>query len=79
MSTARNVQLAIGGNGIKYPVAQDNQYATWKAFDNEYWPATYLIDRRGHLVLKHFGEGSYEATEHAIETLLNATTPELEK
>jgi hypothetical protein len=38
-----------------------------------------LIDRRGHLVLKHFGEGSYEATEHAIETLLNATTPELEK
>jgi thiol-disulfide isomerase/thioredoxin len=68
----RNVQTAIGRNGITYPVAQDNQYATWRAFDNQYWPATYLIDRNGHVVLKHAGEGDYEETERAIEALLNA-------
>ena len=63
---------AIGRFGITYPVAQDNQYTTWKAFDNEYWPATYLIDRNGHVVLKHVGEGDYEETERAIEVLLGA-------
>jgi len=68
----RNVQTAIGRFGITYPVAQDNQYTTWKAFDNEYWPATYLIDRNGHVVLKHVGEGEYEETERAIEALLGA-------
>ena len=68
----RNVQTAIGRFGITYPVAQDNQYTTWKAFDNEYWPATYLIDRNGHVVLKHVGEGDYEETERAIEVLLGA-------
>ncbi len=68
----RNVQSAIGRHGITYPVAQDNRYATWKAFDNEYWPATYLIDRNGHVVLKHAGEGGYEETERAIEALLDA-------
>jgi thiol-disulfide isomerase/thioredoxin len=67
----RNVQAAIGRHGITYPVAQDNRYATWKAFDNEYWPATYLIDRNGHVVLKHVGEGGYEETERAIEALLD--------
>jgi thiol-disulfide isomerase/thioredoxin len=67
----RNVQAAIGRFGIAYPVAQDNHYTTWKAFDNEYWPATYLIDRNGHVVLKHVGEGDYEETEHAIEILLS--------
>ena len=69
--SGRNVQAAIGRHGIKYPVALDNQYATWRAFDNEYWPAIYLIDRRGHLVLKHVGEGDYEAIEQAIETLVS--------
>src|SRR5207245_11538710 len=63
----RNVQTAIGRFGITYPVAQDNQYTTWKAFDNEYWPAPYLIDRNGHVVLKHVGEGGYDETERAIE------------
>jgi len=77
--SARNVQLAIGRNGIRYPVAQDNQYATWKAFDNEYWPALYLIDRRGHLVLKHFGEGSYDETERAIAALIDTATTEAGK
>ena len=70
--SVRNVQTAIKRNGISYPVAQDNQYATWKAFDNEYWPAVYLIDRRGYVMLKHVGEGSYEETEQAINTLLNS-------
>ncbi|CAN5839165.1 hypothetical protein BH11PSE3_BH11PSE3_04950 [soil metagenome] len=67
----RNVQRAIDRFGIRYPVAQDNQYSTWRAFDNQYWPAIYLIDRRGHVVLKHAGEGSYQETERAIETLIN--------
>ena len=67
----RNVETAIRRHGIKYPVAQDNQYATWRAFDNEYWPAVYLIDRRGHVMLKHVGEGSYEETEQAIDILLD--------
>ncbi len=65
-----NVQTAMRRLGVTYPVGQDNRYATWKAFDNEYWPAVYLIDRRGHIMLKHFGEGAYAETESAIRTLL---------
>jgi thiol-disulfide isomerase/thioredoxin len=65
-----NVETAIRQFGITYPVAQDNQYATWKAFGNEYWPAVYLIDQRGHVMLKHFGEGAYDDIEHAIEALI---------
>ena len=56
--------------GITYPVALDNDYATWNAFQNQYWPAKYLIDRRGHLRYYHFGEGSYDETEARIRTLL---------
>src|SRR5690348_5726655 len=66
-----NVQAAIRRFGIKYPVAQDNRYATWKAFDNAYWPAVYLIDRSGRIMLKHVGEGAYEETEQAIVSLLD--------
>ncbi|MGH8431071.1 MAG: thioredoxin family protein, partial [Solimonas sp.] len=69
--STRNVQAAIRRHGIIYPVAQDNQYATWKAFENQYWPAVYLIDRRGHIMLKHFGEGAYDDIERAVETLLD--------
>jgi thiol-disulfide isomerase/thioredoxin len=65
-----NVQTAIKRFGIRYPVAQDNQYATWKAYENQYWPAVYLIDRTGKIVLKHFGEGRYDEMESAIRTLL---------
>ena len=75
--STRNVTLALGRNGIRYPVAQDNQYATWKAFGNEYWPATYLIDRRGHVMRKHFGEGAYDDTERAIEALLGTGATEV--
>jgi cytochrome c biogenesis protein CcdA/thiol-disulfide isomerase/thioredoxin len=65
-----NVRSAVRRLGITYPVALDNDYATWNAFQNQYWPAKYLIDRRGHLRYYHFGEGSYDTTEARIRTLL---------
>jgi len=77
--STRNVQTAIQRFGIKYPVAQDNLYSTWKAFENEYWPAVYLIDQGGRIMLKHFGEGAYDATEQAIETLLNSEKKDVRK
>jgi len=66
----RNVRTAMTRHGVKYPVAQDNRYATWNAYENQYWPAVYLIDRRGHVMLKHAGEGAYDDIERAIEILL---------
>jgi hypothetical protein len=65
-----NVRGAVRRLGVEYPVALDNDYATWNAFRNQYWPAKYLIDRRGHLRYYHFGEGSYDTTEARIRTLL---------
>jgi thiol-disulfide isomerase/thioredoxin len=67
-----NVQTAMKRFGIQYAVAQDNEYATWKAYENQYWPAAYLIDRSGTIVLKHFGEGRYDEMEKAIQTLISA-------
>jgi thiol-disulfide isomerase/thioredoxin len=68
--STENVQTAIKQFGIKYAVAQDNRYATWQAYGNQYWPAVYLIDRKGRIVYKHFGEGDADVTENAIRTLL---------
>jgi thiol-disulfide isomerase/thioredoxin len=65
-----NVGAAIKQNGIHYPVAQDNDYGTWDAFGNQYWPAKYLIDARGRVRYAHFGEGDYDVTERAIRSLL---------
>ena len=65
-----NVAAAIKRFGIEYPVAQDNDYATWDAYGNRYWPALYLIDRQGNIVYRHFGEGRYEETEAEIQRLL---------
>jgi thiol-disulfide isomerase/thioredoxin len=65
-----NVKTAIKRLGITYPVAQDNRYATWNAYDNQYWPAFYLVDKKGHVVYTHFGEGDYEQTEAKIKSLL---------
>jgi cytochrome c biogenesis protein CcdA/thiol-disulfide isomerase/thioredoxin len=65
-----NVAEAIGQNGIHYPVVQDNNYATWNAYNNEYWPAEYLIDGQGRIRLTDFGEGEYAAKERAIRSLL---------
>ena len=67
---AANVERAIARNGLRYPVAQDNDFATWRAYGNQYWPAKYLIDARGRVRFVHFGEGEYDATERAIRTLL---------
>nr|WP_082902561.1 thioredoxin family protein [Paraburkholderia ginsengiterrae] len=65
-----NVKTAVKRFGITYPVAQDNSYATWRAYGNEYWPAFYLIDKTGKIVYTHFGEGDYAKTEAEIQTLL---------
>jgi cytochrome c biogenesis protein CcdA/thiol-disulfide isomerase/thioredoxin len=67
---ADNVREAIAASGLRYPVAQDNEYATWSAWGNQYWPAKYLIDARGRVRYAHFGEGAYEETEAAIRALL---------
>jgi thiol-disulfide isomerase/thioredoxin len=66
-----NVQTAIKRHGIKYPVAQDNDYATWNAYHNQYWPAQYIIDRNGRIVFEHAGEGQYDEIEQTIQKLLN--------
>jgi thiol-disulfide isomerase/thioredoxin len=65
-----NVEAAIKMYNITYPVAQDNNYATWNAYSNEYWPAEYLIDADGQIRRTDFGEGQYDQTELAIQTLL---------
>jgi Thioredoxin like C-terminal domain len=56
--------------GVEYPVALDNDFGTWNAYLNRYWPAKYFLDRRGHLRFAHFGEGAYEESEQVIRTLL---------
>ncbi len=56
--------------GVRYPIALDNDFATWSAWRNQYWPAKYLIDRRGNVRFYHFGEGEYAKSEEAIRTLL---------
>jgi cytochrome c biogenesis protein CcdA/thiol-disulfide isomerase/thioredoxin len=68
--SASNVAEAIKQNGIRYPVVQDNDYGTWDAYNNEYWPAEYLIDAQGRIRLADFGEGEYEAKQRAIRSLL---------
>jgi thiol-disulfide isomerase/thioredoxin len=65
-----NVTAAIARFGITYPVAQDNEFGTWNAYNNEYWPADYLIDAGGHVRDTHFGEGNYLETEATIRSLL---------
>lgn len=65
-----NVEEAIAEHGIRYPVAQDNDYDTWDAYNNRYWPAHYLFDAEGRLRYTHFGEGEYDKTESNIVALL---------
>ncbi|WP_088954547.1 thioredoxin family protein [Variovorax sp. HW608] len=72
---AGNVRKAIERLGIEHAVAQDNEYKTWKAFGNQYWPATYLIDKNGRIVYSHFGEGRYGETERRIQALLAEPAP----
>jgi cytochrome c biogenesis protein CcdA/thiol-disulfide isomerase/thioredoxin len=66
-----NVLAAVRKNGLTYPIALDNDHATWNAYNNEYWPAKYIIDQNGNLRYYHFGEGNYAETEEIIQKLLN--------
>lgn len=65
-----NVLNAIKMYNIHYPVAQDNDFATWNNYNNQYWPAEYLIDAKGNIRRINFGEGEYDKTESAIQVLL---------
>jgi thiol-disulfide isomerase/thioredoxin len=67
---ANNVKQAISHFNIHYPVVQDNDYAIWNSYNNQYWPAEYLINQKGEIVKEHFGEGDYDKTENAIRYLL---------
>jgi thiol-disulfide isomerase/thioredoxin len=64
------VRKQVEERDIDYPVAMDNDYAIWRAFDNHYWPALYLVDRDGVIRDHHFGEGRYEQSERVIQQLL---------
>ena len=66
----QNVVDAVGEFDIRYPVAQDNDFQTWRAYNNRFWPAKYLIDRDGYIRYTHFGEGAYDETEERIRDLL---------
>jgi len=68
-----NVRRAVTQMGIEYPIAIDNDYAIWRAFDNHYWPALYFVDARGRVRQNHFGEGEYDRSEMAIQRLLSET------
>ncbi|WP_250515160.1 cytochrome c biogenesis protein DipZ [Caballeronia sp. INDeC2] len=65
-----NVKQAIHDLGIDYPVAIDNNFAIWRALNNQYWPAHYFIDAQGNIRYHHFGEGDYAHSEHVIQQLL---------
>jgi cytochrome c biogenesis protein CcdA/thiol-disulfide isomerase/thioredoxin len=69
-----NVRSALHRLGVRYPVALDNSFATWRAYSNDYWPSEYLIDRTGHIRHEHYGEGSYGETERLIRDLLGEKT-----
>lgn len=66
-----NVKAAVGRLGITYPIAIDNNYAIWQAFNNQYWPAHYFIDAEGNIRHHHFGEGDYAGSERVIQQLLS--------
>lgn len=65
-----NVRWAKGIFGIEYPIALDNDFAIWRGFGNNYWPALFLLDGRGRVRHRHFGEGDYEGSERVIQELL---------
>jgi hypothetical protein len=70
-----NLKAAVERYEIEYAVAQDNDGATWRAYNNRYWPTLYLIDKQGHIRYVHIGEGNYAATESAIQDLLAEQYP----
>jgi thiol-disulfide isomerase/thioredoxin len=68
--TIENVRRSVKDMGMTYPIAIDNDYTIWRAFDNNYWPALYFVDAKGHIRHHHFGEGDYEKSERVIQQLL---------
>ena len=68
-----NVKAAVDKYNIKYPVVQDNDHETWKAFGNNFWPRQYLIDKEGNIRYDHIGEGGDEEIEKAVQQLLGTT------
>ena len=66
-----NVKVAVEKFGIKFPVVLDNDFSTWTAYKNQYWPRKYLIDIDGYIVYDHIGEGGYEETEQKIQDALS--------
>jgi thiol-disulfide isomerase/thioredoxin len=72
-----NVRRAVKEFRIPYPVPLDNDYAIWKGFSNQFWPADYLIDATGRIRYHHFGEGKYDETENQIQELLKEDHPQL--
>ena len=65
-----NVRRAITAMRVAYPIAVDNDYAIWKGFANQYWPALYLVDTKGAIRFTHFGEGAYDESERMIQKML---------
>lgn len=70
---SKNIRRAIAKHGITYPVAVDNNFQTWKAYNNEYWPHLFLADRQGIIRYDRIGEGAYDQTEAKIRQLLGQT------
>lgn len=68
---AGNLNKAIADFGLEYPIVQDNNFDTWRAYNNHYWPAKYFIDKDGFVRYMHFGEGDYDKSEEVIQELLN--------
>jgi hypothetical protein len=65
-----NVEESLVRLDVPYPVALDNEYQTWRAYRNRYWPAMYLLDKAGNIRYVHIGEGAYDRTEEVIQALL---------
>jgi hypothetical protein len=70
-----NLKAAVIRLDVPYPVMQDNDGQTWRAYNNRYWPALYLIDKWGQIRYTHVGEGGYAITEAAIQSLLAESYP----
>ena len=64
------IRTALEGMGVAHPIAVDNEFAVWRAFDNAYWPALYIADAKGRIRYHHFGEEEYERSEQVIQQLL---------
>src|SRR3989344_5772435 len=69
----KNVKKALEDFGLTYPVVQDNDFSTWRAYKNRFWPAKYFVDKDGNIRYTHFGEGAYDESEKVIQELLAET------